>query len=206
MTIQPRLFEHEAHSALGHLEARFRKCVESAEATWNQACAAAPRLRKAARGRGRNSVFNELVADAAREEFEHEAEVDVCEQYGTVRLHVRGDLDIGFKKVDKRGRCSAYPTPRRRRYNHQMTLPDWSDPLPEAIRLHVGIEWDAAGTEVIDVYMTYPYQRESLWKYPLDHEAAHGAAVNVAAAAPAPKKARFKSKVAKPDEAAKKAE
>jgi len=165
MDIQPRLFEHVAKTIFGSIETRCRQCVGTAEKIWNNACVAEPRLRKAARGRGRNSIFNELVADCARQEFGEAADVEVCEQYGTVRLHYKGEFDVGFKKIDSRGRFAAYLTPRRKRYNGQLEL--FGDPLPKAIRLHIAYEWNNAATEIIDVYLSYPLGGFAVWKYPL---------------------------------------
>jgi hypothetical protein len=194
MNITPRLFEADARTEFGQIEFRCRKCVERAEGVWNAACDAAPRLRKAARGRGRNSIFAELVADFVREEFAEDAEVDVCEQFGTVRLHIKRKYDVGFKKMDEKGRFCNYLTRRRLLYNDQLPLDGYDEPLEEAIRLHVGIQWNNAGTEIIDVMLAYPYRRTSLWKYPLATEA-----IEKMARMPAPKPAartRIRSKIA----------
>ncbi len=195
MTIPPRLFaEFEARSELAPVELKCRRCVERAEAVWTAACEAVPRLRKAARGRGRNALFHELVADFAREEFDGEADIELCEQYGGVHLFFKGLYDLGFKKVDSQGRASTYPTPRHKRRDAQ--LPLWGEPMEEAIRLNVGIQWNEPGTEVIDVLMTLPYRRRPLWQYPLaaDTRTVRGTATPVAGRA----KAKFRSTVAKP--------
>ena len=200
----PSLFEVDAKTELGAIELRCSKCVEQADAMWARLCKADPRLVKAARGRGRNSIFNEMIADYAREEFEGDADVDLCEQYGTVRLHVRSKFDLGFKKTDKSGRFANYPTRRHKRYENQWPLTGIGEPLPEAIRLHIGIQWNNAGTEVIDMFLAYPYRRSSLWRYPL----ATGEAVTDSAKMPAPQPAartQIRSKIAK-DGKAKKAE
>ncbi|MDB5323344.1 MAG: hypothetical protein JWN40_4975 [Phycisphaerales bacterium] len=203
MDIAPRLFsEQQAKSDIGFMEIRCRNCVERAEEIWTKACEAQPRLRKAARGRGRNAIFNELVADFAREEFDGAAEIDVCEQYGTIRLHVKDQYDIGFKKVDARGHSCNYPTPRRQRYDRQ--LPLFDDPLPEATRLHIGYQWNNAGTEIVDVYLVYPVRREAVFHYPLAAQLTERPILKVN---PVPaKKARFRSKIAKEETAKKKAE
>jgi len=203
MQIQPRLFEEDAKGIFGKLEARCRHCVERAETIWNNACSAEPRLRKAARPRGRNSLFNEIVADVAREEFAGDAEVDICECYGTLRLHLGEEYDLGFKKVDHRGRHSNYPTKRQRDYDKQMQL--FGDPLPDAIRLHIGIEWNRAGTEVIDVSLVYPYRGTKLWGYSLRPDDGQGvAAIQLPKPQTPPAPAKFRSKKVKEDKLGKK--
>lgn len=204
MQIQPRLFEEDAKSVFGKFEVRCRRCVERAEVIWNNACNAEPRLRKAARGRGRNSIFNEIVADCARDEFGNDAEVDICECYGTVRLHFGQQYDLGFKKVDHRGRHSNYPTSRQQGYDKQMRL--FEGPLPEAIRLHIGIVWNRAGTEVIDVQLIYPHLRTKLWGYSLRSDDGQGvAAIQLPKPQSPPPAAKFRSKKAKEGEQTKRA-
>jgi hypothetical protein len=203
---QPLLFENDAKSEFSGLEGEVRRCVELAEKEWNKALKASPRMQKAARGRGRNSIFNEIVADFARERLSGIAEVDICEQFGTVRLHVKGLYDLGFKKVDHNGRTSNYLTPRRKCFDAQQSLLPWGDPLPDAIRLHIGISWNVAATEIADVFIVYPYKRWALWHYSIGKGGWSEGSAPIRLPVTAPKlaaPARFRSTLVKDDRAKK---
>jgi len=160
---QPKLFEDEAKTLIGDLEISLLACVLKAEETWNAVCEAFPEVRIAARGRGRNALFNELVAENARNAFAGNDRVRLAEKYGSVRLFVHQSLDCGFKKVDKKGRSSSYPTKRHRRYINQMRL--FGEPMQDAVRLHIGYQWNESATKILNVSIIYPQGRQPSWLY-----------------------------------------